>query len=68
MIARILIHMDMAHNLRRQNAQISRAEEYDMNDTLQHLFRYKAWANDELLTALAELGLESPITHWPSKP
>ncbi|AJZ63304.1 dinB family protein [Paraburkholderia fungorum] len=27
-----------------------------MHDTLQHLFRYKAWANDELLTALARLG------------
>ncbi|GAA0706498.1 DinB family protein [Dokdonella soli] len=33
-----------------------------MHDTLQHLFRYKAWANDELLTALARLGGESPIT------
>lgn len=27
-----------------------------MHDTLQHLFRYKAWANDELLTALTRLG------------
>ena len=33
-----------------------------MHDTLQRLFRYKAWANDELLTALARLGGESPIT------
>ncbi len=33
-----------------------------MHDTLQRLFRYKAWANDELLTALAGLGAESPIT------
>jgi uncharacterized damage-inducible protein DinB len=33
-----------------------------MHDTLQHLFRYKAWANDELLTALARLRGESPIT------
>lgn len=32
-----------------------------MHDTLQRLFRYKAWANDELLTALATLGGESPI-------
>ena len=32
-----------------------------MHDTLQNLFRYKAWANDELLTALASLG-DSPIT------
>ena len=34
----------------------------DMDNTLQRLFRYKAWANDELLTALARLGAESPIS------
>jgi uncharacterized damage-inducible protein DinB len=34
----------------------------DMDNTLQRLFRYKAWANDELLTALANLGGDSPIT------
>jgi uncharacterized damage-inducible protein DinB len=33
-----------------------------MRDTMQRLFRYKAWANDALLNALAELGGESPIT------
>jgi uncharacterized damage-inducible protein DinB len=33
-----------------------------MNETLQRLFRYKAWANNELLTALARLGGETPIT------
>jgi uncharacterized damage-inducible protein DinB len=33
-----------------------------MHDTLQNLFRYKAWANDELLTALAGVDDESPIT------
>ena len=33
-----------------------------MHDTLQRLFRYKAWANDELLSELARLGSESPIT------
>lgn len=33
-----------------------------MRDTLQRLFHYKAWANDELLTALAKLGRESPVT------
>lgn len=33
-----------------------------MHDTLDRLFRYKAWANDELLTALAKLGNDSPIT------
>jgi uncharacterized damage-inducible protein DinB len=32
------------------------------DDTLQRLFKYKAWANDELLTALVGLGSESPIT------
>src|SRR5262249_16716447 len=34
----------------------------DMDDTLHHLFGYKAWANDQLLTALARLGDDSPIT------
>ena len=33
-----------------------------MHDTLQRLFRYKVWANDELLTRLTALGDESPIT------
>lgn len=33
-----------------------------MHNTLQHLFQYKAWANDELMTALAGLGSASPIT------
>ncbi|WP_158933129.1 DinB family protein [Acidisphaera sp. S103] len=33
-----------------------------MHDTLQRLFRYKAWANDALLTALAGLDGKSPIT------
>jgi uncharacterized damage-inducible protein DinB len=33
-----------------------------MDSTLQRLFRYKAWANDELLTALAKLGGEAPVT------
>ena len=33
-----------------------------MHDTLQRLFRYKAWANDELLTALAGLGGQSSVT------
>ena len=34
-----------------------------MQETLQRLFQYKAWANDELLDALAKLGGESPITN-----
>jgi uncharacterized damage-inducible protein DinB len=33
-----------------------------MDNTLQRLFRYKAWADEELLTALAKLGGEAPIT------
>lgn len=33
-----------------------------MDDTMHHLFRYKAWANGQLLTALARLGESSPIT------
>jgi uncharacterized damage-inducible protein DinB len=33
-----------------------------MHTTLQSLFQYKAWANDELLTTLSALGSESPIT------
>lgn len=34
-----------------------------MPDLMNRLFRYKAWANDELLTALAKLGDEAPVTH-----
>lgn len=34
-----------------------------MRDTLQRLFRYKAWANDELLTSLAKLDRASPIVN-----
>ena len=33
-----------------------------MDDTLHRLFRYKAWANDQLLTALARLDDKSAIT------
>jgi uncharacterized damage-inducible protein DinB len=33
-----------------------------MDDALQHLFRYKAWANDVLLTALAGLAGDSQVT------
>jgi uncharacterized damage-inducible protein DinB len=34
-----------------------------MHDTLQRLFGYKAWANDELLTALAKLDASSPVVN-----
>jgi uncharacterized damage-inducible protein DinB len=37
-------------------------QEEQMNETLQRLFRHKAWADDELLTALADLGEESFVT------
>jgi len=37
-------------------------KEHHMHDTLQRLFRYKAWANDALLTALANIGGNSPVT------
>lgn len=33
-----------------------------MHDTLLNLFLYKAWADDQLLAALAALGPESPVT------
>jgi uncharacterized damage-inducible protein DinB len=36
--------------------------ETKMHDTLQRLFRYKAWADDALLTDLSRLGDGSPIT------
>jgi len=32
-----------------------------MHDTLHRLFRYKAWADDALLTTLEKLGAESPV-------
>jgi uncharacterized damage-inducible protein DinB len=32
-----------------------------MHDTLHRLFRYKAWANDALLTTLEKLGDPSPV-------
>ena len=35
---------------------------HNMTDTMQRLFRYKAWADEELLTALAGLGGDAPIT------
>jgi uncharacterized damage-inducible protein DinB len=37
--------------------------DHSMHDTLQRLFQYKAWANDQLLTTLAKLGDDSPVTN-----
>jgi uncharacterized damage-inducible protein DinB len=34
-----------------------------MQETLGRLFEYKAWANNELLTALSKLGSECPVTN-----
>src|SRR6476660_888504 len=42
--------------------QASHSGDHDMHDTLQRLFQFKAWANDELLTPLTGLGREPPIT------
>jgi uncharacterized damage-inducible protein DinB len=34
-----------------------------MRDTLRRLFRYKAWANDELLKSLARIDGASPMAN-----
>jgi uncharacterized damage-inducible protein DinB len=44
-------------------ANHSGAGDHHMLDILKRLFRYKAWANDELLTALARLGNKAPVTN-----
>jgi uncharacterized damage-inducible protein DinB len=63
MITRILPDVQMTGKITAQSAQRPNPSgDRDMQDTLQRLFRYKAWANDELLTALATLGGQSPIT------
>jgi uncharacterized damage-inducible protein DinB len=56
-IARILVHVETTDNM-----SFFDREAAAMHETLQRLFRYKAWANDELLIALAKLGGENPIT------
>jgi uncharacterized damage-inducible protein DinB len=48
--------------INRKHLHTQDLERHDMHDTLRRLFQYKAWANDELLTALARLGDASPIT------
>jgi uncharacterized damage-inducible protein DinB len=53
LIAHILVRVETTHN---------RRSDHPMRTTLQHLFQYKAWANDELLTALARHGADSPVT------
>src|SRR5438309_11771065 len=45
----------------RRGARPARSSgDHAMHETLQRLFRYKAWANDELLAALAALDGGSP--------
>jgi uncharacterized damage-inducible protein DinB len=58
MIARILFHPAATG----KPAVAQQMEPKIMHETLQRLFRYKAWANDALLTALARLGDDSAIT------
>lgn len=68
MIARILPGMNMTDKTSRDAATSRRGtprtseEKIPVQQTLQRLFRYKAWANDEMLTALAGLGDGSPVT------
>ena len=61
MIAHILFHMKTTGKTL-HDRQITQTVGHPINGTLQYLFRYKAWANNELLTALAKLGVESPVT------
>jgi uncharacterized damage-inducible protein DinB len=63
MIARILSDVETTRQYIAPHAQhANHSGDHDMHDTLQRLFRYKAWADDDLLTALAELGGDSAIT------
>src|SRR5664280_2378080 len=63
MIAYILPDVEMTRQRLAQHAKRPNPSgDHDMHDTLQRLFRYKAWANNELLTALARLGGQSLIT------
>jgi uncharacterized damage-inducible protein DinB len=65
MIAHILCHLETIDNAARAAGMFQvflEAGDHDMCNTLQYLFQYKAWANDELLSALAAVGSESPIT------
>lgn len=63
MIAHILHRMEVTGKTlaRNMNAHVFSGD-HDMQDTLQRLFRHKAWANDELLITLARLDSESPVT------
>ena len=62
MIARILTDLHRVLSVRAVKARQRLYKEYDMSGILTNLFRYKAFADDELLTSLASLGTESPVT------
>jgi uncharacterized damage-inducible protein DinB len=62
-MARIVLHRDATDKLLCGMRHFIHPErDHPMHDTLQRLFRYKGWANDELLSALAKLGEASPVT------
>lgn len=50
------------HEMHQTHTPHEKQQTHGMQDTLQRLFRFKAWANDTLLTALERLGAESPVT------
>src|SRR6185503_10398822 len=54
-------HRDRKQHLAQHAQRTDPSGDHDMYETMQRLFQFKAWANDELLTALAKLGRESPI-------
>jgi uncharacterized damage-inducible protein DinB len=63
-MARIVSRMEPTDKTLRGMRNFTHSEtDHPMRDTLQRLFRYKAWANDELLTALAKLGSASPVAN-----
>jgi uncharacterized damage-inducible protein DinB len=62
MITRILIHAQVSLTRTKRTIRKRFCEEKCMSSTLQRLFLYKAVADDALLTALARLGADSPIT------
>ena len=62
MIAHIILGDEIHARPGATRALGNRREITKMPDTLQRLFRCKAWADDELLTRLASIGDQSPIT------
>jgi uncharacterized damage-inducible protein DinB len=47
--------------------RVNARKDMEMHETLVRLFRHKASADDELLSALAQLGDDSPISHLATK-